>query len=266
MSLILFNIRSGSKGNCSYIASENGALLVDIGISRKCLFDSLYNANVCTSNIKGILITHEHSDHVSGLKAASSKLNVPIYATQATLDTLLNKNIITTENKLVAIKPSESFFIAGMEVLPFSIPHDAVDPVAYKFFKNGKSVSICTDLGFVSKSIYNMLEGSNVILLESNHDLNMLQNTDKYPSYLKKRILGNHGHISNIACSETILKLCKAGTKHFILGHLSQNTNTYQLAFDTSNSCLTSHGATINEDFSLSCARHDACSKAYIIK
>lgn len=266
MALGLCNLRSGSKGNSSVVLSEDGALLVDAGISRKCILDELRNINLSTNHLKGILITHEHSDHVAGLNVLLKELNLPIYATEATFDALFRKKLLPKDCNCSIIEADNSFFACGMEILPFSIPHDAADPVAYKFFKNGSSISVCTDLGHISKKTYEILKGSDIIMIESNHDVEMLKNTCKYPEYLKKRILGRSGHLSNEICSNTIVNLCENGTKHFILAHLSQNSNTYELAYQSSLDALISKGAQLDVDFSLLCARQDKRTSLYMIK
>lgn len=264
MGLLLYNIRSSSSGNCSFIGNEKGGLLVDAGLTRKCILDELEASSIPTSLIKGIMITHEHTDHCKSASSLAKTLDIPIYATEGTLDKMATNKYLSNDVETIRIEPEQSFFAGNMEVLPFAIPHDAAQPVAYKFFYKGYSASICTDLGFVPKKVYSILEGSEIILFESNHDVNMLKDCAAYPQFLKKRILSRSGHLSNELCSETLLKLCATGTKHIILGHLSQHTNTYELAYNTTKNTLIHKGAEENIDFSLRCARHDAVTFTYI--
>lgn len=266
MSLIMYNIRSGSSGNCSFVGNEKGGLLVDAGIPCKTIVDELKAANIPLSIIKGVLVTHEHSDHCKSVSSIAKMLDIPVYSTEGTLDAMAMNKSLKLDVEAIGIDPDQSFFASNMEILPFSIPHDAAQPVAYKFFSEGHSVCICTDLGFVPKKVYEVLEGSEVLLFESNHDVDMLQSSTKYPVFLKRRILSRTGHISNELCSENILKLCQSGTKHFLLGHLSRNTNTYELAYNTTRNVLLDKGAEPDIDFSLCCARHDTRSNVYILK
>ncbi|MDY5731422.1 MAG: MBL fold metallo-hydrolase [Eubacteriales bacterium] len=266
MSLLFFNIRSSSQGNCTYIGNHEEGILVDCGITAKCVQDSLNLMGVDPKSIRAILITHEHSDHISGVKVLAKQLSVPIMATGKTLAYMEQKKKIETGSQLIEIFPKQNFFLNSFEILPFSVPHDAVDPVGYRIFTGGYSAACVTDLGYFPKRVCDMVSGSDVILLESNHDLQMIQETDKYPSFLKKRIQGKKGHMSNLTCAEATLKLSQLGTKQFLLGHLSQNTNTYEIAYHTTQQLMQKEGAVQGEDYTLDLARHDASSRIYYFK
>lgn len=263
MSLMIFNIRSSSSGNASYIGDENEGILIDCGCTAKCITGCLHEVGLRPESIRAILITHEHSDHISGVKVLAKRLDAPIYATEATLDYMRCKSRLPENSKTYPISPAESFFIGSLEVLPFSIPHDAADPVGYRIFAKGHSASFVTDLGYFPKRLFDMVRGSDFLLIESNHDLDMLQSTALYPMCLKKRILSRKGHLSNPTCAENVIKLCQSGSRHILLGHLSQNTNTYEIAYRTTLEALQQANAEENVDYTLHVARHDAHSKIY---
>lgn len=261
MSLIFANIRSGSEGNCSFVGTSKGGVLIDVGITRQNIIDELQALNIPPEIIKAIFITHEHTDHCKSVSAIANLLHIPVYSKQGTLMAMFNNKILKPNVKTEYV--GEGCKIEDFEVIPFSLPHDAIDPVGYKIIHGNKSISICTDLGYVPDSVYDYLSGSDLILLESNYDEASLEYTTVYPAKTKARILSNTGHISNPTCAENILNLCKEGTRHFILGHLSRNTNTYELAYNTTNGLLQRNGA---EDYTLICARHDKRTPVYIIE
>lgn len=263
---MIYNIRSGSNGNASYIGTEKSGILIDCGISAKCITASLHEVGIHPGSINAILITHEHSDHINGLKVLGKQLNVPIYASEGTLDSMQEKNKLPENCKSYSLRAENSFFIGELEILPFEIPHDAAEPLAYRVFSKGYSASFVTDLGFFPKKIFDTVQGSDFLLIESNHDVEMLNTNTQYPLYLKKRILSKKGHLSNDTCAENVLKLCQQGSKHILLGHMSQNTNTYDIAYQTTLSTLTQANAEQNTDFTLHLARHDRHSKIYLLK
>jgi len=224
---------SSSKGNCTYIESDNLRLLVDIGVSCKRVVDALNQIGVAPETINAILVTHEHSDHVSGLKVFLKKYPIPVFATNGTL-----RGIKEMPQELAhPFTPNHEFQIEGLTVFPFSIPHDANEPCGYTFFNKTEKVTVATDLGHINLDLLNIMEKSNTILLESNHDVNMLR-TGKYPYSLKQRIIGNFGHLSNATSAKTVEYLIKKGTKNFILAHLSEENNFPDLALETVRSQL----------------------------
>ncbi len=245
---------SGSSGNCIYIEfSENYAVLVDAGKSNKQLENSFKTNNINPNNIKAIFITHEHSDHVAGLRVFIKNHDVKIYGSEGTLLALQEKGIISKKDNFEVLKKNEKnldFF----SVKPFSISHDCREGFGYSFVSgNGEKISVCTDLGYVSDEIKNDLKGSNTIVLESNHDTMMLQN-GPYPYYLKRRILSEVGHLSNDSCGELLPYLVKNGTKNIVLSHLSAHNNLPDLAVQTSLNYLIRESMTPNVDFCLNVA------------
>ncbi len=247
MSVNFLPIASGSKGNCTYIASSNTKILVDCGISAKKTTDLLRDNDIDVKEINGIFITHEHSDHINGISVLSRKHNIPVYATSKTWDYMLdNEKLGKFDERLRNdIYKDEFCIIDDIKIMPFEISHDAVDPVGYNIYIDDKKISVCTDLGIVTDSVVKMLDESHVILIESNHDAKMLE-TGPYPYMLKKRVMGHRGHLSNVACGELILKLKNENLKHVYLGHLSDENNKPLLALDTVSNILKANSFDVN--------------------
>ncbi len=247
MSVNFLPIASGSKGNCTYVASNNTKILVDCGISAKKTTELLCNNGIDIKEINGIFITHEHSDHINGIGVLSRKHNIPVYATSKTWDYMLDNGKLGKFDERLRndIYKDEFCIIDDIKILPFEISHDAVDPVGYNIFIEDKKISVCTDLGIVTDSVVKMLDESHVILIESNHDSKMLE-TGPYPYMLKRRVMGNRGHLSNVACGELILKLKNENLKHVYLGHLSDENNKPLLALDTVSNILKANSFDVN--------------------
>ncbi len=227
-------IASGSSGNCLYAGSTDTHLLIDAGISCKRICEGLASFNVSGKDIQGILITHEHSDHISGLGVLSRKLKIPIYGTQATLEEILKSKSVgkIDESLLHPVKAGEAFWVGDIQVKAFSIPHDAADPVSYTLINGGTKLGMVTDLGYFDHYIVDQLKSSDVLYVEANHDVNMLQ-VGPYPYYLKQRILGSHGHLCNEMSGKLVKELLNDHLTHVILGHLSKENNFSELALKT---------------------------------
>lgn len=228
------SIASGSSGNCIYVGSDNTSVLVDVGISGKRIETGLNSIDRKTAEVDGILITHEHADHIQGLGVVTRKHHIPIYATGGTIAAIKEKGHLgkIDENLFHEIAPDEPFLIKDLEILPFSISHDAADPVAYRMSHNGQSVGVVTDLGEYSSYTVNHLQGLDAVLMEANHDINMLQ-VGHYPYYLKQRILGRRGHLSNENAGHLLCEILHDKMKAVLLGHLSKENNYEELAFET---------------------------------
>ncbi len=230
----LYSIASGSSGNCIYLGEENGGILIDAGISRKRIVTGLERKGLSLDDIKAIFITHEHSDHISGLGPVLRKNPIPVYATADTVSAIwekTNMNNISPE-LFHSIRPEEEIEAGEMLVRPFSISHDAVDPVCYTVEKQGKRAAVATDMGCFDDTIIRVLGQCDSVLIEANHDINMLQ-VGPYPYSLKMRILGNKGHLSNTSCADLIKEILHKDLKHLVLGHLSRENNFPQLAYRT---------------------------------
>lgn len=228
------SIASGSSGNCIYAGTEKSHILVDVGISAKRIEKGLFEVGLKPSEIDGICITHEHSDHIKGLGVLARKYEIPIYGTKGTLKEI-RKTASLGEypaGLLNPVLPDVKFAIGDMEVMPFHIDHDAADPVAYRIQSGNKSIAVATDLGHFNQYTIDHLLDLDAVLLESNHDLRMLE-TGPYPYYLKRRIMGDFGHLSNENAGRLLTCILNDKMKHVLLGHLSKENNMPELAYET---------------------------------
>lgn len=261
----LFSIASGSSGNCIFVGSENTNLLVDAGISAKKIENGLKLIDIHPDTIQGILVTHEHIDHVSGIGVMARRYNIPIYATYETAMQICRmKSLGEIPAKLFRfVKPDQSFSINDINIEPFSISHDAANPVCYTMSADGEKIGIATDLGKYDDYILSKLKDSDLLMIEANHDINMLL-VGKYPYYLKQRILGDKGHLSNDTSADLISKLISGKKQHIILAHLSKENNYEELAYETVLCELNKAGFSLG-DFSLRVAHRDVPSDLVVI-
>lgn len=245
---------SGSSGNSIFIQFGKTRLLVDVGRSTKQIVEALEGIGEQPDWMDAILITHDHIDHLSGLDVFVRKYGIHTYATQGTWRGIrYNQKKPHSEVLDHIIEPLQSFFIGDIEVLPFPTPHDAEGSVGYRFRGLGKTISVVTDLGHFSDEVRSALSGSEVVLIEANYNHEMLIN-GSYPWPLKKRVSGTHGHLCNSDCAEAIRLLFDSGTRHFILGHLSQENNSPSVARREIETYLSEHSLTAGEHFSLTIA------------
>lgn len=230
----LCSIASGSSGNCIYVGSEATHLLVDTGISGRRIEQGLKGLELTPRELDGILITHEHVDHISGLGVLARKYEIPIYATQGTIDAMLDSGSLgTVEEELFhPVREDEKLIIKDLTINPMHISHDAAQPVGYRIAYGSKKVAICTDLGVYNDYTVECLKGMDALLLEANHDVNMLQ-VGPYPYYLKQRILGDRGHLSNENSGRLLCRILHDGLKAVLLGHLSKENNLPELAYES---------------------------------
>lgn len=244
---------SGSSGNCTYVESERGALLIDAGVSMKRIFERLSEIDREPSFIKAMFVTHEHSDHILSVGAIARKLKIPVYATKNTWRAMY-KGLGKIEKEFIKpVETGEEIIIEDIKVNAFKIPHDAAEPVGYTFSCEGKKLAIATDIGEMNEEIFLALSGSETVLLESNHDVDMLLHGN-YPYTLKKRIRGKCGHLSNEEAAAVCARLAMVGTKKILLAHLSEENNKPEKAFDTAKECLCRCGAKIGQDIYLEIA------------
>jgi len=245
---MFLSLISGSSGNCSLVSDGKSTLLIDCGLSVKALESHLQAIGISPYSLSAILITHEHSDHIKGAGIVSKKYGLPVFATEETF--LAMKNSAVLQKDIHFIMPEKAFEIGSIAIKPFSIPHDAKNPVGYSFYYDNQKLSVATDIGKMSDKILESIKGSIAVILESNHDLEMLR-FGKYPYPLKQRILGPNGHLSNDDAAKTALELVKCGTKHIMLGHLSKENNTPSKALLTTANYLAENGFFAGKDFSL---------------
>lgn len=255
-------VASGSSGNCVYVGSDNTHVLVDVGISGKRTEMGLNANGISMKDISAILITHEHIDHINGLGVISRKYEIPIYTTEGTADAIRKNTKLgkIPEDLYVNIESDSPFYIGDLEVCPFNISHDAAQPVAYRFNKGNKSVAVATDMGKYDDYIVNNLSNLDALLIEANHDVRMLL-AGTYPYYLKQRILGEKGHLSNETSGKLINDILHDGLKYIMLGHLSKENNYEDLAYETVKSEIAvSDNEYKAEDFNIMVAKRDAYS------
>lgn len=228
------SIASGSSGNCIYVGSESTHLLVDAGISGKKTIEGLESLGVSIQDIDGIVITHEHNDHVNGLGVLARKYGLPIYATAGTIRAIRSMESLgeIDESLFQTIRKQEKFTIKDITVNTLPISHDAVDPVAYKFSCDGRRMAVVTDLGTYDEVTTASLQRMDAILIEANHDIRMLE-VGPYPFPLKQRILGDRGHLCNEASGQLLCALLHDHMKTIMLGHLSKENNLPELAYET---------------------------------
>ena len=225
-------LASGSSGNCFFIGSPKADILVDVGISTKQIVTRLNKIGKKIENIKGIFISHEHYDHVRGIETLSRKFNIPVFVNKGTL-----WNSYLDMGNVQLIETDDDFDFHGLKILPFSKSHDAGEPVGYSIRSKGKTISVMTDLGFGCGNCCESLKESDLVILETNHDVGMLKNSS-YPNFLKKRIAGKKGHLSNYDAALMVLEHGKSNLQHVLLSHLSLNNNLPELALKTFNSIV----------------------------
>lgn len=253
-----YSLSSSSAGNCLLVQSDNANILIDIGISLKKIKSELLKLNLCLDDISGILITHEHSDHCKSITSICKKhSNIPIYINKPTYVALQDIYGINSE-KVNYISNNTLFQINDLSIMPFEIPHDAVSPCGYTICKGKKKMSIATDMGLVTDEVVNALSNNCFAFIESNYETEML-NTCRYPYYIKRRISSNTGHLSNTQCSDIIAKLITKNTTNFMLGHLSNENNSPELALKTVESTLLCNNIPI-DNINLSVASKDCLS------
>jgi Metal-dependent hydrolases of the beta-lactamase superfamily I len=230
----LCSIASGSSGNCVYVGNAHTHLLVDTGISKKRIEAGLQELEIKGDELDGILITHEHSDHIQGLGVFCRKYEVPIYATAGTLEGIYKSNSLgkIPRELFQEIQADEAFTLGDITVNPFRISHDANEPTGYRMEHAGKAVAVATDLGMYDDYIIEKLSHVNAILLEANHDVHMLE-VGPYPYPLKRRVLGDTGHLSNELSGRLLCDILHDGMQHILLGHLSKENNYAKLAHET---------------------------------
>lgn len=263
----LCSIASGSSGNCIYVGSDCAHVLIDAGISGRRVEAGLNSLELTGRDLDGILITHEHSDHIKGLGVLARKYGIPIYATGGTVDAMVRSGSLgkIPEGIFREIREDEPFLIKDLVINPFTIPHDAAQPVGYRLECGEHFVGIATDLGKYNEYIIENLQNLDALLLEANHDIRMLQ-VGRYPYYLKQRIMGDRGHLSNENAGQLLCRLLHDNLKAVFLGHLSKENNYEELAYETVCSEVTmGDNPYKSKDFKIQVAKRDYISETVTV-
>jgi len=236
-------IASGSSGNCAYLRAGGTHILIDAGLSGRSIETGLKTLNLSGRQLSAILVTHEHSDHIQGVGVMSRRYGLPVYATPKTWRYFERHGVLGEIGASLArrIEPEEFFNIGGIRAVAFDIPHDASQPVGYSFFAENRKITVATDIGEPTDTIRRHITDSDILLLESNHDPDMLMN-GKYPRILKERISGSRGHLSNDAAGMLLSETATDHLKYVFLGHLSEENNRPLIARGTVEGILYEHG------------------------
>lgn len=255
---------SGSSGNAIYVGCGDTHILVDAGLSGTKITNELAKIGLHPSQLSAVLVTHEHTDHTQGVGILSRKYHLPIFATEGTWEGMGGKIGTVDGRNCCIITPEQDFYLGGMNIMPFSTPHDANQPVGYTFECDGAKFALATDLGCIKKGWYNHVKGADAVLLESNYDPDMLQ-AGSYPYELKRRILSNRGHLCNDDAGSCALELVKQGARHIVLGHLSKENNFPELALRCTEDALRSGGVIPGEDMRLDVASRDGVTGIFAV-
>ncbi len=256
---------SGSSGNSTYISSSDTAVLVDAGRSCKQLLQAMEARQIDPRAISAILVTHEHVDHVSGLRVLLKKLKVPVYASPEVLEKLRWDGRLPEGQPVQEVDSARPFAVGSLRVECFDTPHDSVHSLGFRITTpDGLRMAVATDMGYISDEVRGMLTGCNLVLLESNYESSLLSLCD-YPYYLKRRIASNTGHLSNDSCAQELVRLVRTGSTRLILGHLSENSNTPENAYQASTCALESSGMREGLDYTLEIAPRNEPSRMVVL-
>jgi phosphoribosyl 1,2-cyclic phosphodiesterase len=263
----LCSIASGSSGNCIYVGDEETHILIDAGISKKAIEEGLHTLALDGNDLDGIFITHEHSDHIKGLGVMARKYHIPMYGTKETIDYIKGVSSLgkIEDDLFHELLPDKPLSVKSLVLKPFSISHDAANPVAYRVESGSHAVAVATDMGEYTDYTVENLKDLDAVLLEANHDVRMLQ-TGNYPYQLKQRILGKYGHLCNEISGRLLDTILTGRMKRVFLGHLSKENNYPELAYESVrmeiNMSDTPHRA---DDFEMSVAKRNGISECFEI-
>ncbi len=251
---------SGSKGNSYYIGSGSKGILIDAGRSAKQITEALSHFNINIASIEAILITHEHSDHINGLRVFASRNNIDAYMSNGTSEQMIIDGHLKGVRYSCFQKDGDNytpFDTGSFMVEPFKTSHDTTESTCFRITdKEKRKITLATDLGYISDTVFSYLSGSDAVILESNHDVGMLKN-GPYPYLLKRRIMSDKGHLSNDVCSDALPKLVQSGTTRFLLAHLSRENNYPDLAYHCAVAKLMENNMMRDKDYTLNVAAED---------
>ena len=235
-------LASGSKGNSLFLGTAKTRILIDAGIRASVLQKRLEELSVDLQTIEAVLVTHEHTDHIQGIASLSQKFRIPIFANAETAKGICSSLKMRPRFKIFTT--GEPFSFSDLEVYPFTIPHDTLDPVGFAIQTQGIKIGICADLGHVTSLVQKQLERSDYLYLEANHEPSMVYACNR-PEVYKQRVLSKQGHLSNAACASLLTSLCHPNLKHVYLAHLSSECNTPEVALRTVQSALSQRGQSV---------------------
>lgn len=265
MSMNYCSLASGSSGNSHYISTENTKILLDVGMSHRYIKKALESIGESIESVDGIFITHEHTDHIKGLPMILKKQKIPVFITEPTFEKIKTKIREEDMDQVIIVNSQTNLSIGDVAIQAFDISHDAADPKGYVFRHQDKKLSIVTDIGTMTDQIVEFITGSNFLVIEANHDVNMVM-YGAYPYYLKRRILSEFGHLSNEDAAKTILKVYKSGSlKNVVLAHLSKENNLPELAHLTVKRLLEEKGIDTDQEINLDLTYRDRIGKFYRI-
>lgn len=242
---------SGSSGNAAYVGTRDEGFLIDAGVSCRKMLDALRSCGISDGAVKGVVVTHSHSDHVRGLTTLLKKLSVPVYSAPETLDFALRSGILPTDADMRDV--SGGFTLAGMDVTPFETPHDARPTLGFRIEAGERVIGYATDLGVVTETVREHMTGCHLAIVESNYEPGMLE-VSPYPYALRRRIASSTGHLSNGDCAAFVCQLAQSGTGRFVLAHLSRQNNAPEIARRTTGDALSAIGMEEGRDYTLQVA------------
>lgn len=252
-------LASGSSGNCAVVSDGKVHILIDAGISAKRISQGLRALGLTPAQLSGVLITHEHTDHIGGLDVLCRQTGADLFTAEGTARQICRRRA-GMEGRFQVFEPGERFAIGGLVVCPFPTSHDAACPVGYAIEGGGRKLVLCTDTGYVTPEAAAAVAGCHLLICESNHDVDMLR-SGPYPAYLKERILGDQGHLSNEAGAELAAAAVRHGARRIVLAHLSRENNTPALALAASERALEEMGARVGKDVILTAAPRNECGR-----
>ena len=264
MTMTFCSFSSGSSGNCYLVKSDDTAILIDSGISGRKIFESLKKTGTSPGDLCAVLITHEHSDHIRSLKTLAGRIpQIRAYANGGTWKYI---DAFVDERQRSVFETGKAFSINDIEVKPFPLSHDAEEPVGFSFYSGGRQISILTDTGLIDDGIYDEIKDADILVLEANHDVEMLK-MGRYPWFLKQRILGSRGHLSNVDAAAAICKLISENGKsrQILLAHLSRENNFPEMAYQTIKNLLEENDYYINTHVRLNIIARDEISALYTV-
>jgi phosphoribosyl 1,2-cyclic phosphodiesterase len=251
MSLNFCSLSSGSSGNCYYLGNEFHGILIDAGISARSIRKFLENNGISMQTIMGVLITHNHIDHIRGVEGLAKKFSLPVFTTGKIWNSILTPHIKISQDCIREIPLQEQFHIAGFDIEAFPVFHDAPETIGFHISAGEKNVTIVTDLGHICETAAPYIRAANLLVIESNYDEHMLMNGG-YPPYLKARIRSDHGHLGNHQTSAFIADNLSNNLSHICLAHLSKNNNTPEAALQTLHQTLADRGIILNGQHQIS--------------